>query len=846
MTSRTFVNDNYRYGFSMPERYVFKTRKGIGQDVVEQISLQKKEPVWMREYRLKSFAYFQNRPLPTWGASLEGIDFNALYYYIKPVDAKARTWEDLPEEIKKTYDAIGIPESEKKQLAGVTAQYESEVVYGSLLQSLTAQGVIFCDMDTGLRDYPDIVKQYFGTIIPANDNKFAALNSAVWSGGSFIYVPPGVKVELPLQAYFRINAANMGQFERTLIIADEGSFVHYVEGCFAAGTKISTDHERRNIEDIKAGDQVLTHTGTYQEVCRVQRRNYTGQLYEIDVWGDSNQRIHITENHPVLVVDRVRSNERNKFWTLKWKAIKDVRKGDYLTIPIPQGTMKRTSITFPIKMKGARKGTIKTLNKTVALTPEFVRLIGYYLAEGSVDRGFYTSFSFSIYETNLVHDVEYCLKEVFGIRKTYKPVHKTNHGISVVVSSAEVSRIFAYFGKGAQNKKLPSWAIILPHRLQQQLITAYFRGDGNYYNRKNKHGQKEICRFSTISETLAYQVRDILLRLGIVATINARKRAHEQGRHTMYTVGIGGAYLKQFGEIVGLPLSCFMYGKNRASLFGNNELYAFVPVKNIKRRIVRKFPVFNFSVKNFESYAASGIVVHNCTAPIYTADSLHAAVVEIIVKPHARVRYTTIQNWSNNVYNLVTKRMRVEENAVGEWLDCNLGSKVTMKYPSCFLVGPHAHGEILSLAVAGEAQHQDAGGKMIHCAPDTTSTIISKSVSQSGGRTSYRGLVRIKKGALRARSKVVCDALIVDERSRSDTYPNMVIDEREVTVEHEASVSKIGEEQLFYLQSRGLDKTAAEAMIVNGFIEPVVKELPMEYAVEMNRLIAQQMDGSVG
>ncbi|OGL87885.1 Fe-S cluster assembly protein SufB [Candidatus Uhrbacteria bacterium RIFCSPLOWO2_02_FULL_49_11] len=465
MTLKPAVNENYRYGFSMPERYVFKTRKGIGQDVVEQISLQKKEPAWMREYRLKSFAYFQNRPLPTWGASLEGIDFDALYYYIKPVDVKARTWEDLPEEIKKTYDAIGIPESEKKQLAGVTAQYESEVVYGSLLQSLTAQGVIFCDMDAGLRDYPDLVKRYFGTIIPANDNKFAALNSAVWSGGSFIYVPAGVSVELPLQAYFRINAARMGQFERTLIIAEEGSFVHYVEGC---------------------------------------------------------------------------------------------------------------------------------------------------------------------------------------------------------------------------------------------------------------------------------------------------------------------------------------------------------------------------------------------TAPIYSTDSLHAAVVEIIVKKGARVRYTTIQNWSNNVYNLVTKRMRVEENAVGEWLDCNLGSKVTMKYPSCFLVGPHAHGEILSLAVAGEAQHQDAGGKMIHCAPDTTSTIVSKSVSQSGGRTSYRGLVKIKKGALRARSKVVCDALIVDERSRSDTYPDMIIDEHEVTVEHEASVSKIGEEQLFYLQSRGLDKSAAEAMIVNGFIEPVVKELPMEYAVEMNRLIALQMDGSVG
>ncbi|MEW6610338.1 MAG: Fe-S cluster assembly protein SufB [Patescibacteria group bacterium] len=465
MSKNPFVAQNYRYGFSVPERSLCKTRIGIGEDVVEQISRQKKEPEWMREYRLKSFVYFQNRPLPRWGADLTSIDFDAFYYYLKPIEERARRWEELPEEIKKTYDLIGIPEYEKKQLGGLSAQYESEVVYGSLQARLAAQGVIFCGMDAGLREYPEIVKQYFGTIVPVNDNKFAALNSAVWSGGSFIYVPAGVHVELPLQAYFRINAARMGQFERTLIIAEEGSFLHYVEGC---------------------------------------------------------------------------------------------------------------------------------------------------------------------------------------------------------------------------------------------------------------------------------------------------------------------------------------------------------------------------------------------TAPIYSTDSLHAAVVEIIVKKGARVRYTTVQNWSNNVYNLVTKRMRIEEEASGEWLDCNLGSKITMKYPSCFLTGPHAHGEMLSLAVAGRGQHQDAGGKMIHYAPDTTSTVVSKSVSQYGGRTSYRGLIKMKKGALRARSKVVCDALIVDEQSRSDTYPEMNIDERQATVEHEASVSKIGEEQLFYLQSRGLDKTTAEAMIVNGFIEPVVKELPMEYAVEMNRLISLQMDGSVG
>ena len=455
-----------KYGFSMPENYSLKLKKGLNEKTVKQISLLKKEPLWMKNFRLRAFSFFEKRKMPSFGADLSDIDFNNIHYYVKPVDKKASSWEELPSEIKTTYDRIGIPEIERKILVGgVSAQYESEVVYKSIQDKLSKKGVLFMDMDSGLQECPDLVKQYFGTVISLNDNKFAALNSAVWSGGSFIYVPKGVKVELPLQAYFRINTANMGQFERTLIIADEGSYVHYVEGC---------------------------------------------------------------------------------------------------------------------------------------------------------------------------------------------------------------------------------------------------------------------------------------------------------------------------------------------------------------------------------------------TAPIYTTDSLHAAVVEIIVKKGARVRYTTVQNWSKNVYNLVTKRMRVEEEGIGEWIDCNLGSKVTMKYPSCYLVGRKARGEILSIAYASSNQHQDAGGKMLHFAPETGSKIISKSISKSGGRTSYRGLVQIIKGAKKAKSKVVCDALIIDRKSRSDTYPSMKIFENQSKVEHEAYVSKISKEQIFYLTSRGLSKEDAEGMIVNGFIEPIVKELPLEYAVEMNRLINLQMEGSVG
>ncbi len=424
----------------------------------------KGEPQWMREFRLRALEIFESKPMPGWGGSID-IDFQNVYYYIKPTEGQGKTWEDVPADIKATFDRLGIPEAEKKFLAGVKAQYESEVVYGSLREELSKQGVIFTDMDSALREYPELVGEYFATIIPPTDNKFAALNSAVWSGGSFIYVPPGVKVEFPLQAYFRINAANMGQFERTLIIVDEGAYVHYVEGC---------------------------------------------------------------------------------------------------------------------------------------------------------------------------------------------------------------------------------------------------------------------------------------------------------------------------------------------------------------------------------------------TAPMYSTESLHSAVVEVIARPGSRVRYTTIQNWANNIYNLVTKRTVAYRDALVEWVDGNLGSRLTMKYPSVYMLEPGARGEILSVAFASHGQHQDAGAKVVHCAPHTSSRVVSKSISKNGGRASYRGLVKVEHGAKKSKSNVVCDALILDSRSRSDTYPYIELEESDVMVGHEASVSRIGEEQLFYLMSRGLSDAEASTMIVNGFIEPLVKELPMEYAVEMNRLIELQMEGTVG
>ncbi len=459
------VKEEYRYGFRDEENAVFKSEKGLTHQVVDQISDIKNEPEWMRRFRHDALDIFFSKTMPTWGADLSGIDFDDIYYYLRPAEKQGKSWDDVPEDIKRTFDRLGIPEAERRFLAGVGAQYESEVVYHSLKEEWEKLGVVFLDMDSGLREHEDIVKEYFATVIPAADNKFAALNSAVWSGGSFVYVPAGVHVDIPLQAYFRINAENMGQFERTLIVVEEGASVHYVEGC---------------------------------------------------------------------------------------------------------------------------------------------------------------------------------------------------------------------------------------------------------------------------------------------------------------------------------------------------------------------------------------------TAPIYSSDSLHSAVVEIIVKKGGRCRYTTIQNWSTDVYNLVTKRAMAYEDATMEWIDGNLGSKVTMKYPAVYMMGPQAHGEILSIAFAGNGQHQDAGGKVVHAAPNTSSKIVSKSISKDGGRASYRGLLKVAKGAQHSRSNVVCDALLLDADSRSDTYPYIEIDEDDVSIGHEASVSKIGEEQLFYLMSRGIDEDEAAAMIVGGFIEPLVKELPMEYAVEMNRLIQLQMEGSIG
>ncbi len=844
------INADYatKYGFNVPENFVFKSRKGLSREIVEKISEMKNEPKWMTDFRLRSLDIFMKKSMPKWGANLDTINFDDIYYYLKPTEEKAKSWEDLPEEIKNTFDRLGIPEAERKFLGGVGAQYESENLYHSIREDLAKKGVIFLGMDDGLKEYPEIVKKYFGTLVPPEDNKFAALNSAVWSGGSFVLVPKGVKVDVPLQAYFRINAANMGQFERTLIIAEENSFVHYTEGCFKKGAPIKTISGPKNIEDIKERDIVLTHTGSYKKVYKIQKRKHNGVMCTINYFGDTRHEIKITGSHPILSVRRTKAEYKNTEWETEWIEAKNLEKSDYVAIPIDRTVISQDGRFFSVKL-GRGRHTPKVIEFKIDADKDFFRLVGYYMAEGSVIKENYLTFTFNKNEKAFIEDVKELLEKFFGKMPLENEEYKG--GISLVLCSTLAARLFKQeFGSGAKNKSLPKWFMLEAPEKQAEFIKAYWRGDGSFID-KYSWGKKRMFRINTISEVLAEQTRDLLLRLNIFASINVWNK--KEPRSDSFAIYIDGSHLHNFANIIDHNINESV--NNAGKLVLKQELasyaqitnkYAFVPIKDIKKEIVKDVEVYNFSVEDDESYIAHGIAVHNCTAPVYTTDSLHSAVVEIIALPGSRVRYTTIQNWSPNVYNLVTKRAFAYENATVEWVDCNIGSKITSKYPSVFLMGKGAKGEILSIAFAGKGQHQDAGGKAVHLAPNTQSTITSKSISKDGGRTTYRGLLKVYPGCKNVKSNVRCDALILDDKSASDTIPYMEINEKDVSIGHEASVGKVSDEQLFYLMSRGLNEAEAMAMIVRGFIEPISKELPMEFALELNRLIELEMEGSVG
>ncbi len=820
-----YADEEYkeRYGFSDKTEYTYKTEKGLSENVVREISKVKGEPDWMLEKRLTGYKVFKNKPVPTWGADLSGIDFDDVYYYLKPTGKKEDAWEKVPEDIKKTFDKLGIPEAERKFFAGAEIQYDSEVVYGHVREELDKQGVIFTDTDSAIKKYPELVKKYFGTVIPASDNKFAALNTAVFSGGSFIYVPKGVKVAMPLQAYFRINAEKAGQFERTLIVADEGSDVTYIEGCLPADELVSRGDTFQRIDTIKEGDAVPTHTGGTQKVNKKFIHLHKGTMLEIMPLSKGNS-FKLTGEHPVLCVKRKNVLEKRKP-RKNWK---------------PEvSTMSLLSIDPEfVKAENLEEGDfiVYVAPKLTKNDPQFdettLKILGLYLAEGSVSsnkalhgiKSVSFSFGKSKKESLLANEVNLLIHEK-GFKSS---VCRSKGGYYIVSSYAKelVALCEDNCGKGAKTKLLSEKIMKLPALKQKILIDYYWKGDGNIYHRYGK----DMLRASTASRFLAYQIQEILARNGIFANLNIRRGGFDTilGRK----IERSDQYIIEYTE-----------GKKIGEVRKKGNTF-FVPIKQIKKYEFNDL-VYNFSVNKDESYLVKGFAVHNCTAPIYMSSSLHSAVVEIIVHKDAHVRYVTIQNWSRNVYNLVTQRAFAYENAHMEWIDANIGSKVNMKYPSVYLKERGAKGEILSVAVAGENQVQDSGGKMLHLAPDTTSKIISKSVSKKNGVSSYRGQLYVAKNASNVKSTVRCDALLLSKESKTNTYPYMDIKTDDATITHEAVVGKIGDEQLFYLMSRGLTEEEALTTIVLGFIDPLTKALPMEYSLELKRLIKLDTSNSV-
>jgi Fe-S cluster assembly protein SufB len=831
------IRADYGYGWHVDDSPIYKAPKGLSHGLIDVISDHKSEPDWMREFRHQALDDFLGRPMPTWGADLSGIDFDNIHYYLKPTERQADKWEDLPAEILDTWDRLGIPEAEKKYLAGVGAQYESEVVYHKLQADLEAKGVIFLDMDSGLREHEELVRKHFATVIPRNDNKFAALNSAVWSGGSFIYVPKGVRIEMPLQAYFRINAENMGQFERTMILVDEDAYVHYVEGCHLAGSMVRVRDGEKPIEEVQVGDEVLTHEARFRRVRDTMQRRFEGPIFRITFAGESYRSLAVTPRHPFLAVVRARPREHNEEFVPQWKEAWKLRAGDYVGLPVSIEADVEAPDSWDEDVLVGHGRHAATLERVgVQLTPEVCRVMGLYVAEGSVSANTsYLSFDSATGESHLRELVEDVVEGEFGLEPRVVS-YAGREGHSVRFSSVRAARFFAQaFGRTTDELRVPDWLFALDDEQRAAFVRGLYDGEGSYDD------TLDLYRINQTSRHVAQRLRELLLSLGIRASLSRSSRPAP--RRDMWQIAICKVDNVLFEKLVlGATQTEPRHRKADAVIAGG---YCWMPIRSIDETHA-SCTVYNLSVEDDESYVCEGVVSHNCTAPIYSSDSLHSAVVEIIVQKGGRCRYTTIQNWSNNVYNLVTKRAVAHENATMEWVDGNLGSKVTMKYPAIWLMGEGAHGEVLSIAFAGKGQHQDAGGKVVHVAPNTTSVITSKSISKNGGRGGYRGLLEVAKGAHGSKSKVVCDALILDEDSRSDTYPYIDVKESDVDLGHEATVSKIGEEQLFYLMSRGLSEAEASAMIVSGFVEPITKELPLEYAVEMNRLIQLQMEGSVG
>ena len=792
----------YKLGWSDEEDYVFKPKKGLNTDIITEMSGVKGEPQWMLDFRLKSYQRFQRRPRPAWGGDTSGINFDDIYYYIKPTEGLADEWDAVPESIKNTYERLGIPEAERKYLAGVTAQYESEVVYHRNRADLEELGVLFCDMDTALREYPEIVKAHFGTVIPPNDNKFAALNSSVWSGGSFIYVPPGVEVDMPLQAYFRINAENMGQFERTLIIADEGSKVHYIEGCSAP--TYSTDSLHSAVVEIAVGPSArVTYTtiqnwsdNVYNLVTKRARVAAEGHMEWIDgnigCLAEGSRVTTPGGTKPIELVapgDEVLSYDETA-GSLCWRRVTAKRYSGAQPVREVQAGSRRLRVTdnHPFYSYDYDPSRPKKLGRYDLAYVRADRLAQAIVPISSLDYGEPHKLALPDAETEATTDE---LMRLFGLS-----MGERTDGVTLAWNSVDLADLLEDNGfvTGALRKRVPSWVIDLPESQRLSFVAGYLDSDGCAAAGRRGFSIKSVNR------ELLEGAAAVLTSLGISSRVATEFEGERRVRILDYEATARGSHRLEF------PADPRMVRRVSPELRAAAERQS-PPTQRHFRRVGR--------------------------SQIELPESVEIRNVQVAAEAEAEV----VPTWDIEVEgtgNFVSEGFIVHN------------SRLTMKYPAVVMTGPKASGEVLSVAYAGAGQHQDTGAKMTHAAPETTSKIVSKSISKDGGRTSYRGLVRVEDDTEGCKSHVQCDALILDPDSVSDTYPYMEVGSGDAVIGHEATVSKVADEQLFYLQSRGLTEEQAMGMIVNGFIEPVTRTLPMEYAIEWSRLIELQMEGSVG
>jgi Fe-S cluster assembly protein SufB len=808
---------------------------GLDEDVVRLISRKKGEPAFLTEWRLKALRHWLTMPQPHWAhVKVAPIDYQAISYYSAP---KARTdapksLDEVDPKLLETYEKLGVPLHERARLAGVAvdAVFDSVSVATTFKEKLAAAGVVFCPFSEAVRSHPQLIEQYLGTVVPTSDNFFAALNSAVFSDGSFVYVPKGVRCPMELSTYFRINAAKTGQFERTLIIADDGAYVSYLEGCLPAWEEVSYGDEMRCVRDVAIDDRVLNDRGEEARVAKIMRRRYRGAMIEVTPRSAGN-RFHVTPEHPVLAIRRQRVSKGSRGPT-RWADIDQKRLDLCEPEYVPAGELVPGDLlVFPIN---------KVEREDASLSDDFLRLLGYYVAEGCVTKfnGYdVAEWCLGSHEPELADEILRLIKRCTG-KVGYRWEQKTKHGLYVAVYSSELcAALEQHGGKYAHGKRFSKAVMDLPARRQRLAVDAYYRGDGSI----GHYGGMTTVRCSTVSRILAFQLQEMLARFGTFAYLSIRKAFDER--------------MKDGRLIHHREMYILFYARNTRSRRAIRRWdYYLVPVRTLSRQAYDGF-VYNFeTASDPHSYLVKGFAVHNCTAPQRDENQLHAAVVELIALNDAYIKYSTVQNWYpgdangvGGIYNFVTKRGECRgRNSHISWTQVETGSAITWKYPSCVLRGEGSIGEFYSVATVNNHQQADTGTKMIHIGRDTRSTIISKGISAGHGQNTYRGLVKMLPSAHGARNFTQCDSLLMGGKCGAHTFPYVEVKNPTATVEHEASTSKISDDQLFYLLARGIAEEDAVNMIVSGFCKSVFKELPMEFAVEAQNLLAVSLEGAVG